>query len=72
MLLVGWDAADWKVIDPLMSKGEMPKTRERGRARQSRDYVSAAAAMLWTSIVAGKGGFASPRTFRLFNTPSHP
>jgi predicted AlkP superfamily phosphohydrolase/phosphomutase len=24
LLLVGWDAADWKVIDPLLAKGEMP------------------------------------------------
>ncbi len=23
-LLVGWDAADWKVIDPLLKRGEMP------------------------------------------------
>ena len=24
VLLVGWDAADWKVIHPLMDAGEMP------------------------------------------------
>jgi hypothetical protein len=24
LLLVGWDAADWKVIDPLLQRGEMP------------------------------------------------
>jgi predicted AlkP superfamily phosphohydrolase/phosphomutase len=24
LLLVGWDAADWKIIDPLLARGEMP------------------------------------------------
>ena len=24
VLLVGWDAADWKVINPLMDAGKMP------------------------------------------------
>ena len=24
VLLIGWDAADWKVIEPLLAKGEMP------------------------------------------------
>ena len=24
LLIVGWDAADWQVIDPLIAAGEMP------------------------------------------------
>jgi predicted AlkP superfamily phosphohydrolase/phosphomutase len=24
LLLIGWDAADWKVIDPLVKAGQMP------------------------------------------------
>ena len=24
VLLVGWDAADWKAIEPLLDAGEMP------------------------------------------------
>ncbi|MDM8564647.1 hypothetical protein QUF74_03245 [Candidatus Halobeggiatoa sp. HSG11] len=24
VLLIGWDAADWKVIHPLMEQGKMP------------------------------------------------
>jgi predicted AlkP superfamily phosphohydrolase/phosphomutase len=24
ILLVGWDAADWKIIHPLLDRGEMP------------------------------------------------
>lgn len=24
VLLIGWDAADWKVVDPLLNAGKMP------------------------------------------------
>ena len=24
VLLIGWDSADWRVIDPLMDSGKMP------------------------------------------------
>lgn len=24
LLLIGWDAADWKIINPLLDKGWMP------------------------------------------------
>jgi hypothetical protein len=27
VLLVGWDAADWKVIQPLMAEGKMPNVQ---------------------------------------------
>ena len=27
VLLVGWDAADWKVINPLMDAGKMPNVQ---------------------------------------------
>ena len=27
VLLVGWDAADWKVIHPLMDAGKMPNVQ---------------------------------------------
>ena len=33
VLLIGWDAADWKIINPLMDAGEMPNLQglvERG------------------------------------------
>ena len=26
-LLLGWDAADWKIISPLMDAGEMPNLK---------------------------------------------
>ena len=31
LLLVGWDAADWKIIDPLLAAGEMPHLGESWR-----------------------------------------
>jgi hypothetical protein len=24
LLILGWDAADWQVIDPLLARGQMP------------------------------------------------
>ena len=27
VLLIGWDAADWKVINPLMDAGKMPNVQ---------------------------------------------
>src|ERR1700735_3273104 len=57
LLLVGWDAADWKVIDPLMSQGEMPNlaslVSEGVRGNLATMYP-ALSPMLWTSIATGK------------------
>jgi hypothetical protein len=57
LLLVGWDAADWKVIDPLMSKGEMPNlarlVSEGVRGNLATLYPPLSP-MLWTSIATGK------------------
>ena len=30
VLVIGWDAADWKVITPLMDEGKMPESAEAG------------------------------------------
>lgn len=70
VLLIGWDAADWKVISPLIDAGKMPHL-----ARFVREGVMGNLAtlypvlspMLWTSIATGKRaykhgihGFAEP------------
>ena len=70
ILLVGWDAADWKVIRPQLEQGRMPHL-----GRLIADGVSGNLAtiypplspMLWTSIATGKRppkhgvlGFAEP------------
>ena len=57
VLLVGWDAADWKIIEPLMERGLMPATRqlvERGVMGNMATLSPALSPMLWTSIATGK------------------
>ncbi len=71
VLLVGWDAADWKIVNRLIDQGLMPTT-----ARLIREGVKGNLAtldpplspMLWTSIGTGKTadkhgvlGFTEPR-----------
>jgi predicted AlkP superfamily phosphohydrolase/phosphomutase len=57
VLLIGWDAADWKAIDPLMDAGMMPNLERlvnqgvRGRLATLDPPLSP---MLWTSIATGK------------------
>ena len=57
VLLVGWDAADWKVMTPLMDRGLMPATRqlvEQGVSGQMATLSPVLSPMLWTSIATGK------------------
>ena len=60
VLLIGWDAADWKVIEPLMEQGRMPHTRalvERGAMGNLTTLRPVLSPMLWTSIATGKRPF---------------
>ncbi|MGO9230510.1 MAG: alkaline phosphatase family protein [Bryobacteraceae bacterium] len=60
VLLVGWDAADWKVIYPLMDAGKMPTVRrlvENGAMGQIATLHPPLSPMLWTSIATGKRPF---------------
>ena len=57
LLLVGWDAADWKVIDPLLAKGEMPhlaRLLEQGVRGNLATIHPPLSPMVWTSIATGK------------------
>ena len=57
VVLVGWDAADWKVIHPLMDAGYMPnlqKLVERGSMANLATLKPVLSPMLWTSIATGK------------------
>jgi predicted AlkP superfamily phosphohydrolase/phosphomutase/tetratricopeptide (TPR) repeat protein len=57
VLLIGWDAADWEMIDPLLQSGQMPalahllKGGVRGNLATIQPVLSP---MLWTSIATGK------------------
>jgi predicted AlkP superfamily phosphohydrolase/phosphomutase/tetratricopeptide (TPR) repeat protein len=57
ILLIGWDAADWEMIDPLLESGQMPALARliqgglRGNLATLQPVLSP---MLWTSIATGK------------------
>ena len=60
VLLIGWDAADWKVINPLMDAGKMPNVQrlvENGAMAQIATLRPLLSPMLWTSIATGKRAF---------------
>ncbi len=57
VLLIGWDAADWKIINPLLDQGLMPTLDDfvnhgaMGNLATLRPILSP---MLWNSIASGK------------------
>ncbi|HEY9508385.1 MAG TPA: alkaline phosphatase family protein [Verrucomicrobiae bacterium] len=56
-LLIGWDAADWNFLNPLMDSGELPALNaivENGVAGKLLATQPLNAAAIWTSIVTGK------------------
>jgi len=60
VLFVGWDAADWKVIHPLMDEGRMPHLKilvETGSMAQLATIHPPFSPMVWTSIATGKRPF---------------
>ncbi len=58
--LVGWDAADWKVIRPLIDAGRLPNVRrliENGASGAIATLHPPLSPMLWTSIATGMRPF---------------
>ena len=57
VLLVGWDAADWQVIHPLLDAGQMPTLQrlvEGGAMGNLASLQPMLSPILWTSIATGK------------------
>jgi predicted AlkP superfamily phosphohydrolase/phosphomutase/tetratricopeptide (TPR) repeat protein len=57
VLLLGWDAADWKIITPLLDAGKMPhleKLVSQGVMGHLSTLYPVLSPMLWTSIATGK------------------
>jgi predicted AlkP superfamily phosphohydrolase/phosphomutase/tetratricopeptide (TPR) repeat protein len=57
VLLIGLDAADWSIINPLIEAGMMPafkKLKEQGVSGPIETLSPAFSPMLWTSIATGK------------------
>lgn len=60
VLLIGWDGADWKVINPLIEAGLMPnleKMVNKGTIGNLATLDPPYSPMLWTSIATGKRPF---------------
>lgn len=70
ILVIGWDAADWNVINPLIKQGKMPalqKLIQGGSHGRIQTLDPPLSPMLWTSIATGFradkhgiGGFVEP------------
>lgn len=57
VLLIGWDAADWKIIQPLLDRDRMPTLKrliEGGVMGNLATLQPILSPMLWTSIATGK------------------
>jgi tetratricopeptide (TPR) repeat protein len=57
VLLIGWDAADWEVINPLLDEGLMPALGsliDRGVMANLATLQPILSPMLWNSIATGK------------------
>ncbi|MEM8946554.1 MAG: alkaline phosphatase family protein [Planctomycetota bacterium] len=71
VLVIGWDAADWRVIDPLLEQGKMPALQQlidNGVRGNLATIQPALSPMLWSSIATGKRadkhgihGFVEPK-----------
>jgi len=71
ILVIGWDGADWKAINPLIDKGLMPHTEKlinEGVIGNLATLDPPLSPMLWTSIATGKRpykhgilGFTEPK-----------
>ncbi|MCG8461847.1 MAG: alkaline phosphatase family protein, partial [Holophagales bacterium] len=60
VLLIGWDAADWKVADPLLEAGQLPNLErliDGGVIGTLETLDPPLSPMLWTSIATGKWPF---------------
>jgi tetratricopeptide (TPR) repeat protein len=60
VLLIGWDAADWKVITPLIDADKMPNLArliEEGICGNIATLEPVLSPMLWTSIATGKRAY---------------
>ena len=57
LLILGWDAADWQVIDPLLARGQMPNLAAliaRGTRADLRTLEPKLSPILWSTIATGK------------------
>ncbi len=57
VILVGWDGADWKLLDPLLKEGALPNLAAlvaKGRTWNLNTYEPMASPLIWTTIATGR------------------
>ncbi len=57
VVLVGWDGADWKLLDPLLKAGALPHLKAliaKGRTWNLDTYQPMASPLIWTTIATGR------------------
>ena len=57
VLIVGWDGADWEILDPLLAAGELPNLAaliERGRKGVSRSCLPSHSWAAWPTFLTGR------------------
>jgi tetratricopeptide (TPR) repeat protein len=57
LVIVGWDGADWQILDPLMAAGRMPhlaRMLASGVRADLRSYDPMFSPLLWTTMATGK------------------
>jgi predicted AlkP superfamily phosphohydrolase/phosphomutase len=57
VLVIGWDGADWDVLDPLLAAGELPALRgllDRGRRGVSRSCLPSHSWAAWPTFLTGR------------------
>ncbi len=56
LILLGWDGADWALLDSLMGQGRMPnlaRLTSAGRSANLLSYAPTVSPMVWTTIATG-------------------
>jgi Flp pilus assembly protein TadD len=57
VIVVGWDGADWGLLDPLLKEGKLPNLARlvvRGRTYDLATFEPMASPLVWTTIATGR------------------
>ncbi len=66
VVVIGWDGADWDLLDPLIRAGDLPNLAQfvrEGRTADLESYPPTVSPMVWTTIATG----ADPRDHQVLS-----